>query len=239
LLEVKNNLGIMRRIKFLMLGMVLFVTSGLMAQDSTFFANEYVKSMALLRKAQSFNDADMEKRALFDLLVLNENDTTILQGLASKYYNEANYTSAVLVGLDYLKRYPGDVFALEICALSYEKLRIYDKAIQFYQDMYFRDDNVFILYQIAFLQYTVKRYDESIVNILALLNKADPNTTLQLSGSNNRQQEVSFEAALYNLRGLIEADKGNNTEAKGFFEQALKVSPDFEAALLSLKELDN
>jgi len=229
----------MKRIKFLMLGMILFAYSGLLAQDSTFFANEYVKSMALLRKSQDFNDADMEKRALFNLLVLNENDTIVLQSLASKYYNEANFTSAVLVGLDYLKRHPGDVFALEICALSYEKLRIFDKAIQYYQDLYFRDDNVFILYQIAFLQYRVKNYGESIVNIMALLNKADPAATLQLTGSNNRLQEVSFEAALYNLRGLIEADKGNNTEAKEFFEQALKVEPEFEAALLSLKELDN
>lgn len=227
----------MRRIKFLMLGMVLFATSGLMAQDSTFFANQYVKSMALLRKAQNYNDADMEKRALFDLLILNERDTTVLQGLASKYYNDTNYSSAVLVGLDYLRFYPGDVFALEICALSYERLRIYDKAIQFYQDLYFRDDNVFILYQIAFLQYTTKRYEESIVNIAALLNKADPKSTLQLTGGDNRLQEVSFEAALYNLRGLIEADKGNNTEAKGFFEQALKIDPDFEAALLSLAEI--
>jgi tetratricopeptide (TPR) repeat protein len=138
-----------------------------------------------------------------------------------------------------LKHHPGDIFALESWALSYEKLRIYDKAIQFYQDLYFRDDNIFILYQIAFLQYTVKSYQESIVNIAALLNKADPKATLQLTGSNNRLQEVSFEAALYNLRGLIEADKGNNTEAKEFFEQALKVAPDFEAALLSLKELNN
>jgi tetratricopeptide (TPR) repeat protein len=229
----------MRRIKFLMLGMVLFASSGLMAQDSTFFANEYTKSMAVLRKAQTFNDTDMEKRALFDLLVLNESDTTVLQGLASMYYNKANYTSSVLVGLDYLKRYPGNKSALEICAYGYEKLRIFDKAIQYYQDFYFRDDNVFVLYQIAYLQYRIARYDESVVNILALLNKADPKATLELTGANNVLQEVSFEAALYNLRGLIEADKGNNSEARGFFEQALKVSPDFEAALLSLKELDN
>jgi len=228
----------MRRSKVLMMGMMLLVTSAMVAQDSTFFANQYVKGMALLRKAQAFNDVEMEKRALFELIVLNEGDTTILQGLASMYYNEGNYTSSVLVGLDYLKRHPGAVYAIEICALSYEQLRIHDKAIQYYQDLYLRNEEVNILYQIAFLQYTLKRYDESIVNVAALLNKVDPKKTLQLSGKNNRLQSVSFEAALLNLRGLIAAGKGNNEEAKEFFEQALTVTPDFEAAQLSLNELN-
>ena len=228
----------MKGIKFLLLGIMLFVTTGIMAQDSTFFANQYVKGMAYLRKAQAYNDTEMEKKALFELLVLNENDTTVLQGLSRMYYNDGNFISSVLVGLDFLKRYPGNISALEICAESYYQLRVYDKAIQYYQDWYLRDDNVNILYQIAFLQYSLQRYDESINNVTLLLTKADPKATLRLSGKNSALQEVSFEAALYNLRGLISADMGNKEEAKAFFVQALEVSPNFEAAQLSLDDLN-
>lgn len=228
----------MRRSRYLMLGIILFTTSGLMAQDSTFFSNQFSSGIALLRKAQSFNDAGMEKIALFGLLTLNENDTTALRGIANAYYNEENYTSSILVGLDYLKRYPGDVFALEICALSFEKLRIYDKAVQYYQDFYLRNENDYILYKIAYLQYAIKRNDESISNIDLLLNRVDPAETLQLNASNNQLQEVLFKAALYNLKGLVTLDLGNKAAAKRFFEEALKLSPDFDAAKFSLDDLN-
>ena len=222
----------------LLVGLMLITTSGLIAQDSTFFANNYTKGMALLRKAQQYNDIEMEKKALFELLVLNESDTTMLQGLASMYYNTGEFTSSVMVGMDYLQRYPGDVFALEICALSYVQLRIYDKAIQYYQDLYLRNLNINILYQISFLQFSIKRYDEALVNIRVLEAKAPTAGDLELSRSNNQVQKVPFIAAVHNLKGLIASDQGNKDQAISYFNEALKIAPDFEAAKLSLAELN-
>ncbi len=228
----------MRRIKFLMVGVMLFTITGLKAQDSTFFANEYTKGLALLRKAQEFSDIDMEKQALYDLLILNEGDTTVLQSLTQMYYNTGNFTSSLLVSLSYLKLYPGNLLAIEIAALCYEQLRLYDKAVQYYEDLYLREQSIEVLYQIAFLQYTLQRFEESLNNVKILETKADGAKNLTLSKRDNTTQEVPFRAALLNIKGLISMQQGNKEEAIVHFNEALKIAPDFEAPQTSLETIN-
>ncbi len=207
-------------------------------QDSVYFAREYLQGMAILNKARAFNDIDMEKEALYKLLVLDERDTSVLMSLAQLYFNSGNFTSSVLVSLDFLNKHPGNITALEIAALSYEQLRIYDKAVQFYEDLYLRRQNINVLYQIAYLQYALKRFDESSNNLNILESKSEGAANMQFPKADGAVQEVPVMAAVLNLKGLIAKEQGNTEEAKRMFNEAIKLAPDFEAPKISIEEIN-
>lgn len=228
----------MRRIKFLVMMCAFFASTGAMAQDSTYISNEYTKAVATYQLAQKYNDQEATKQALLDLMVLNGRDTTVMRSLAEFYYNNRRYTSSALVALDFLEKFPGNMIATEIVALSYEQLRLYDKAIEFYQPMWLRTENINILYQIAYLQYSLKRYTESLNNLQIVDGKVKVEDKVQLNTTNGQVQEIAFKAAILNLRALIAVEQGNTAEAKTLLTQALQLSPDFEAAKNKLDELN-
>jgi tetratricopeptide (TPR) repeat protein len=228
----------MRKMKYWMIAAVMFMSVGSFAQDSTYLSNEYAKALAVYNTAQLYNDVEVQKAALYDMLVLSPYDSSALRTLAEFYYNNRRYTSSTLVSLDFLKKYPGNMIALEITALSYEQLRIYDKAIEYYQEIWLKNDDVNILYQIAYLQYSLKRFNEANNNIKILETKVGTDLTIGLSKTDGSSQDVKFSAALKNLQGLLAMEQGKNEEAKAFFSEALAINPDFEGAKLALEGLN-
>ncbi len=219
-----------------MIAAVMMVSVASFGQDSTYLSNEYAKAMAVYNQAQLYNDIEVQKAALYDMLVLDPGDSSVMRTLSEYYYNNRRYTSSALVAMDFLKKYPGNMVATEIAALSYEQLRIYDKAIEYYQEMWLKLDDNNILYQIAYLQYSIKRYEEANTNIGILDSKLKDDAKITLTKQDGSTQEVKFKAALKNLSGLISLDQGNKEDAKARFNEALAFSPDFEAAKMGLEE---
>lgn len=229
----------MKKIKFFVLALgLMLATVSAIAQDSTYIANEYAKAIALLNKSEKYNDAVLTKHALFEILVLSPNDSSALKSLSTIYYNNSQYTSSALVGLDMLEKYPNYEFALEIVALSYENLRIYDKAVEYYEKLWLKTENVNVQYQIAYLQYTLKRYTESETNLAMMDSKVKLEDKITLNKSDGLTQEIPYAAAIANLRGLMAVEQGKNEEAKTQFSKALSISPDFETAKNSLEALN-
>ncbi|MGW8121925.1 tetratricopeptide repeat protein [Roseivirga echinicomitans] len=226
----------MRKMKYWMIAVVMMASVSSFAQDSTYLSNEYAKAMAVYSQAQLYNDIEVQKAALYDMLVLDPGDSSVMRTLSEYYYNNRRFTSSALVAMDILKKYPGNMVATEIAALSYEQLRIYDKAIEYYQEMWLALDDNNILYQVAYLQYSTKRYEEANTNLEILETKLTDENMITLTRQDGTNQEVKFKAALKNLSGLILLDQGNKEEAKVRFNEALALSPDFEAAKMGLEE---
>ncbi|KYG73221.1 tetratricopeptide repeat protein [Roseivirga echinicomitans] len=226
----------MRKMKYWMIAAVMMVSVASFGQDSTYLSNEYAKAMAVYNQAQLYNDIEVQKAALYDMLVLDPGDSSVMRTLSEYYYNNRRYTSSALVAMDLLKKYPGNMVATEIAALSYEQLRIYDKAIEYYQEMWLKLDDNNILYQIAYLQYSIKRYEEANTNIGILESKLKDDAMITLTKQDGATQEVKFKAALKNLSGLMALDQGKKEDAKARFNEALALSPDFEAAKMGLEE---
>tara|TARA_R110001592_G_scaffold25026_2_gene95693 strand:- start:1468 stop:2157 length:690 start_codon:yes stop_codon:yes gene_type:complete len=226
----------MRKMKYWMIAAVMMVSVASFGQDSTYLSNEYAKAMAVYNQAQLYNDIEVQKAALYDMLVLDPGDSSVMRTLSEYYYNNRRYTSSALVAMDLLKKYPGNMVATEIAALSYEQLRIYDKAIEYYQEMWLKLDDNNILYQIAYLQYSIKRYEEASTNIGILESKLKDDAMITLTKQDGTTQDVKFKAALKNLSGLMALDQANKVEAKARFNEALALSPDFEAAKMGLAE---
>ncbi|OEK05177.1 tetratricopeptide repeat protein [Roseivirga misakiensis] len=229
----------MKKIKFFVLALGLMLTSvSALAQDSTYLSNEYAKALALFERSQKYNDAFLTKHALYEILVLNPNDSSAMRTLSELYYNSQQYTSSALVSLDMLERYPNNEIALEIVALSYENLRLYDKAVEYYEKLWLRTENVNVQYQIAYLQYALKRFTESETNLATIESKIKAEDKISLNKSDGSVQQIPFAAAIANLRGLMAVEQGNNEEAKVQFNKALTLSPEFEAAKNSLEGLN-
>jgi len=208
----------------------------LQAQDSVYMSNEFAKAVAIYQRAQRYNDEQISKQALIEMSVLNPRDTAVLRNLAEIYYQEGRYVSTALVSQDILSLVPNNLFALELSALSYENLRLYDKAIENYEPIWLKTEDSSVLYQISYLQFITERFDEATGNIDILETKVEDDEEITLSKNNGDLQKVKFKAALANMRGLIAQNRGNMEDALKHFEIAVALSPDFEAAVTNLTE---
>ncbi len=223
----------------LALALGLFTISpALIAQDSTYIANEYTKALALYNQAQKYNDIEMTRQALFELLVLNDQDSTVLRTLGELYYNNRQFTSSALVALDFLEKYPDNLIALEMAALSFEQIGLYDRAIEYYKSIWIDTGNIRTLYQIAYLEYSTNKFESALENLNVVEQNIGAEETITLNTSAGQTQEVLFKAVVLNLRALIAVGLDRTEEAKNLVNQALELAPDFEGAKRVLESLN-
>jgi tetratricopeptide (TPR) repeat protein len=187
--------------------------------------------------AVQWGDQDAAKDALYDLIVENQGNDSIIYDLAIYYYQSQKYAPAVLVSQELLKRNPKNVNALEIAAVVCENLGAPDRALQYYESLYLLQSNSTVLYKMAFLQFRLKRYRESATTIDILM--ADKNVdTLKVSYSDgSKQKEYPMKVALLNLKGMLAQEQGDKVSARKFYDQVLAQAPDFILAKENIAKL--
>ena len=188
--------------------------------------------------AVQWGDEQVAKDALYDLIIRNPGNDSLIYSLAVMYYQEQKFTSSLLVGMELLKRNPKDPAYLELSAVSAESLGVIDRALQYYESLYLLSGSTYTLYKIAFHQYDLKRYAESLVNADILLTKPDLETMkVTFNDAQGKPKEYPMKVAVLNLKGLIKQETGDNVSAKKLFAEALAISPDFIAAKENLAKL--
>ncbi|MFM9836657.1 MAG: tetratricopeptide repeat protein [Cyclobacteriaceae bacterium] len=188
------------------------------------FARKYATAL-------QWNDYEVAKDALYDLIIENPGNDSLIFDLAVYYYQNQKSASAVLVSNELLARNPKNVGALEIAASGYETLGVPDKALQNYESLYLLTNNVSTLYKMAFLQYRVKRYKESATSAdIIMANKDIDTMKATYNDAAGKGKEYPIKVAVINLKGMLALDQGDKVGAKKFFEQALAISPDFALA---------
>ena len=185
--------------------------------------------------ASRWNDLDVAKDALYDLIIEYPGSDSLIYALAYFYYENQKYASSVLVCRDLLARNPKNPPVLELSGSSYEGLSIYDKAIENYETLFLITNNSLTLYKMAFLQYELKRYPESLTNADILLSKSDTDTLkVVFNDVQNKPKEYAMKVSLLNLKGMAYRDQSDKENAKKFFEESLKAAPDFLPAKQNL-----
>ena len=90
----------------------------------------------------------------------------------------------------------------------------------------------------AFIQYELKRNQEAITNIDILLTKPEAETLkVVFNSTDNKQKEYTARVALLNLKGMVYKDQDDKVNARKYFEEALKLAPDFQFAKQNLEAL--
>ena len=186
-----------------------------------------------------YNDMNAAKQALYSILAENPTNDSVLYTLSYLYLEEGQFAPAAITAKDLNSMNPDNIGALEILAISYENLGLRDKALEAYEDLYFKTSDYQSLYKVAFLQYQTGKYSESMTNADILLGKPEADEIKAMFATeNNQQKEYPIRVALLNLKGLNAQGLGNMDDAKKFFQSALDLAPDFVMAKENLKSLN-
>ena len=188
--------------------------------------------------ANRWNDADVARDALYDLIAEYPGNDSLIYVLALDYYNNQKYIPSVLVAQDLLARNPKNVEVLQLAASGFEALNLSDKALANYESLYLQNNHTGALYKMAVLQYELKKYVESKTNVEILLTKPDIETmTVTLRDSENKQKAFPLKVSILNLKGLLAQQAGDKAGAKKAFEESLALAPDFPLAKQNLAKL--
>ena len=203
--------------------------------SAAILTQHFLKKYAI---ASRWNDYEVAKDALYDVIAENPNNDSLIFTLAYFYYENQRPASALLATQDLLARDPKNLTYLELAGASSEALGALDRALQHYESLFLLTNNVSTLYKIAFLQYDLKRFNESNTNTDILLTKAEMDTLkVVFNDAEGKPKEYAMRVAVLNLKGLVAQELGNKEEAKKHFEGALALAADFIPAKQNLNKL--
>ena len=226
--------------KYYILAITLFVSLATFGQAATTEASKKLPTTGQVlsnhyamtyQAGIRYNDYSVAKHALYNILVEYPQNDSILYSLSLLYFQTKQYASAALTAIDVIALNPNSIGAFEIAAVSFENIGALDKALQSYESLYLKTDDFNALYKMTFIQFDLEKYGECKINVDILLSKkeADELKTTFLA-SDKTEKEYLIKIPLINLKGLIAEAEGNKPAAKVFFEQALKLAPDFQMA---------
>ena len=226
-------------IKILILGSLPFLT---FAQDKivadTLLPKEFQRQIFIYGAAKKYNDNMMQITTLYNLLSYNPNNSTILDSIALAYFEGQQYVSAALVSIDAVSLNPKDELGAEIAALSFEQIGAPESALKYYETLYLLRNDIMILYQVAFLQYRLKRLNEAFTNVDIIIADTSSNEVQIIFPKNaESEQKVALKIAAKRLKAMIFELKGNIVEAKKIYEDILSSSPDFDLVRKQLEDL--
>ncbi len=189
--------------------------------------------------ALQWNDNEVAKDALYDLIIENPQNDSLIFNLAYYYYENQKYISSVLVSQQLLKRNPKNTGALEMAAIGYEMMGVRDRSLQSYESLYLLTNDITTLYKMAYLQFELKRFAEALASLDILMVKNDVDTLkLVFNDAANQQKEYVMKVAVLNLRGMvIQEHMGDTAGAKKLYQEALALAPDFVPAKQNLEKL--
>lgn len=177
-----------------------------------------------------YNDLAAATQATYALMALEPDNFARLDTLAQLYFQRSAFPQSILVANDVLLKDPENQQMLEIRAFSKQSLGAAKESLVDYETLYKLSKDPYHFYEIATLQYTMRRFGECEDSITRLLASPDiKDKTISLS-YNQIQQSVPFAAALHNLYGVLQLDQGKPDIAKKHFDQALQLAPEFYLA---------
>ncbi|MEQ9230643.1 MAG: hypothetical protein RIF46_08160, partial [Cyclobacteriaceae bacterium] len=190
--------------------------------------------------SRRYNDSEVSRMALYNLLAENPNNAGLRDSLALIYFESQMYASAALVAQEVANFVPDDMLATEIAAISFENLGFKNKAFKFYERLYLNNtDDIGRLYKMGFLQMDLKLFEEALSSAELLTNhKLAEGTALVFPTEKSEGQEVNMKLSALRLKAMIEVARGNKEVAKEYYQNILKVKPDFELAKKELAALN-
>ncbi|WP_338373419.1 hypothetical protein [Marivirga tractuosa] len=207
---------------------LLAFSFNIQAQDKTPNEAEIQRAKQKYNRSIKYNDFAVAKDAIYDLIVLEPNNSSYLDSLAYMYFEFNQYASAALVSRDALSRNPNNQMILQISAKSLDQLGALDQALKMYQKLYNISDDGFVLFEVIQKQYDLKKYDDAMINSELLLGKriVDGSKVYAKDEAGN-EIEVPFKAVINNLQGMIARAQGNEESAKKYFNSALSLAPNY------------
>ncbi len=233
----------MKKILFLSLALLIAFSSFAEKRKKSKKANttDISTDVAEVKKALQYADYQTAITKLYDVIEKDGPESTYIDSLAYLYFSTGRFASCALVSKELLEKNPEKTNILELQAVSLSKLGSTIEAIDAYQKLVAKTNNINHYYELALLQYSIKRLAEAAASIKQAESlKAGENDFVNIALDKNQVQKVPLMAAIYNLHGLIayDLDKTNTETPKKAFQKAVELFPDFVLAKNNLKAMD-
>lgn len=214
--------------------LLVMVSFGASSQSAEIAAGDSIpweirKQSFIYNTANLFNDPQVAKMALYNLIAENPSNPAIFDSLSLLYLRYQQPASAALVAQQSLQINSNNLFATRIAANAFDNLGVKDRAIPYYETLYLAENDLNTLYKIAFLQFEIQRYEEAITSIdIIMNNQASETSMIVFPTEDNKGQEVPLKVAAHRIKGMIEEAKGNDEEAKRLYLATLEMYPGFQ-----------
>ncbi len=226
----------MNKIIFASIFSFIFAFQTLSAQNTA--VDPFDIQTTVYKTALKNYDLQAATYALYNMLALKPARTDLNDSLALIYFAGERFAQAYITGEQILKNDPKRKDMLELVAISKQNLGLIKESLADYEKLYGIDKSLFYLYQMATLQYQLKRYGECVASldqIIANPEAEKQKVNIRVQGG---QQEVPMKAAAYNVKGICAVDLSQPDAARDNFNKALKIYPDFVLAKGNLESMD-
>jgi len=232
----------MRKIFFALclffVGQVVLAQSAEMAEGDS-IPWEIRKQSFIYNSANLFNDPQVAKMALYSLIAENPGNPALYDSLALIYLRFNQMASAALVSQQSLQINKDNLFATEVAASAFDNLGVKDRAIPYYETLYLANNDLNILYKIAFLQLELERYGEAVTGVDIIMNdESSKSQMIVFPTEDNQGQDVPLNVAAHRIKAMIEEAKGNVDEAKKLYLATLEMYPGFQVVQGQLQLLN-
>lgn len=184
-----------------------------------------------VKQALKYNDVQTAISSVHQIIALEGVNSSYKDSLAIIYFQSGHYVSSHLLSKELLAKKPNNIELLTMNAVSLQKLNVVKEAIDAYEKLFLQSNDMTHGYQLANLQYSIKRLAEAKATIAkTLLCKENEQAFVQFPVDKNNNQNVSLKAAAYNLQGLVSFELKDYKIADSSFKEALKIMPKFAVA---------
>ncbi len=157
--------------------------------------NHYKKVYKL---AMTYGDYFAATNAIYHMWMNDTaNAVSYKDTLANLYYKQGQYFQVIVLGKEVLAKHPDDAQMMGLVATADQNVNNLNESLSYYQKLYAKTHNLFQLYQIASIQFSLGRVDECNQTIDQVI--ADPNSSSQaivLTVGQGQQQKVPYKAAV-------------------------------------------
>lgn len=226
----------MKHFKFITLSF-LFSSLLFVHAQTAVSADPFDVQMRFYKSALKNYDLQAATVALYTMQALKPERTDLNDSLALLYFAGERYPQAYLIGEAIVKENPKRNDMLELVAVSKQNLGLVKESLSDYEKLYALDKSVFYLYQIATLQYQLKRYGECVSSLDQIIGNADADKQKVNIRVQNGSQDVPMKAAAYNVKGICAMELNQTEAAKENFTKATQLAPDFVLAKGNLEAI--
>lgn len=177
-----------------------------------------------------YHDFATAKYALYNLLHLKPERIELKDTLAYLYYNSSDYVQVVLLGNEILQSHPDNAGILELVAVSQQNLGMIRDALASFEKLYTLTKSIYHQYNIASLQYMLKRFGECSETLNAIISSGDDTGMVSITDQQGESQNVPIRAAAFNMRGVVALELNKPDIAIQNFEKAIELFPQFQLA---------
>lgn len=215
--------------------LTLFASSFAFAQTKPSIANKDTASYRIERavylNALKYSDLAVAKNAVYKMIALNPTDQTLKDSLLFIYFNAGSFGQSILLCRELLAADASRSNILEIKAVSEQNLGMVKESLESYEKVFAQSKSIYHQYQIAVLQYQIKRFGECNANLSEILkNEKALTEKVTITVTQEQSQQVILKAAALNILGVMNLEGKRDVEAKANFAEALKIQPDFALA---------